>query len=189
MADQSALDEEKAQARRLARTLRSVAADPAAGLALAERFPESLKDAAIVAGYWPLGSEIDPRPLMASLGARGAALALPWIATRDGQAVFRRWRAGDDMAPDAFGMLAPVADEQVIPVLVLTPLLAFDRTGARLGQGGGHYDRILQKLRPQGVMAVGLAFAAQEIPRVPSGPTDAPLDWIITEREAIRVYA
>lgn len=180
------LDREKAELRRRARALRSVAADPAAGLALADHFPESLKDAAIVAGYWPLGSEIDPRPLMAALAARGAALALPWIATREAATIFRRWRAGDAMKPDAFGMLAPVAEEEVIPVVILAPLLAFDRAGGRLGQGGGHYDRILQKLKPQGVTAVGLAFAAQEIDRVPRGAHDQKLDWIVTENEAIK---
>jgi 5-formyltetrahydrofolate cyclo-ligase len=188
MASDDALDREKAQARRRARSLRAVAADPAAGLALAGHFPPALQDAAIVAGYWPLGSEIDPRPLMAALAARGAALALPWIATRDAHPVFRRWRAGDAMKPDAFGMLAPTDEEEVIPVVILAPLLAFDRRGGRLGQGGGHYDRILQELKPQGVTAVGLAFAAQEIASVPAGPHDQKLDWIVTEREAIKCW-
>lgn len=187
MAGEDSLAQEKAEARRRARSLRAVAADPAAGLALADNFPDALKDAAIVAGYWPLGTEIDPRPLMAALAARGAALALPFVETREGGCIFRRWRAGDVLKPDAFGMLSPTAEAQTVtPVLVLTPLLSFDRRGGRLGQGGGHYDRIFAALKPRGVTAVGLAFAAQEVPRVPSGTLDAKLDWVVTEKEAIR---
>ncbi len=187
MADDDSLAQEKAEARRRARSVRATIAEPAAGAALVRHFPEALMDARVVAGYWPLGSEIDPRPLMAALAARGADLALPFMAARDAACVFRRWRLGDDMRPDAFGMLAPVETaEAVTPTLVLTPLLAFDRRGGRLGQGGGHYDRIFAALKPTGVIAVGLAFSAQEVERVPSGPLDAKLDWVVTEKEAVR---
>jgi 5-formyltetrahydrofolate cyclo-ligase len=187
MTNDDSLAQEKAEARRRARSLRAVAADPSAGLALVGHFPEALKNAGVVAGYWPLGTEIDPRPLMAMLKERGAQLALPYMATRDASCVFRGWRLGDDMRPDAFGMLAPVESApSVTPTLVLTPLLAFDRRGGRLGQGGGHYDRIFAELKPKGAIAVGLAFAAQEVERVPSGPLDAKLDWVVTEKEAVR---
>jgi len=186
MTNDAALDHEKAEARRRARNVRAIAANPAAGQALVARFPQALRGAAIVAGYWPLGSEIDPRPLMKDLAAGGARLALPWIAAREGAATFRAWREGARLAPDAFGMMAPDASaETVVPGLILTPLLAFDRRGGRLGQGGGHYDRILQALKPQGVIAIGLAFASQEIARTPSGPLDQTLDWVVTELEAI----
>ena len=111
----------------------------------------------------------------------------PPIERRDSQRSTVGWRAGDPLKPDAFGMLSPTADADLVtPVLVLTPLLAFDRRGGRLGQGGGHYDRIFAALKPRGVTAVGLAFAAQEVERVPSGPLDARMDWVVTEREAIR---
>ena len=70
--------------------------------------------------------------------------------------------------------------------MLLPPLLAFDRAGARLGQGGGHYDRIISFYRAHGAIAAGLAYAEQEMSRVPTGPHDAALDWVITPREAIR---
>jgi 5-formyltetrahydrofolate cyclo-ligase len=180
------LDQAKAEARRRARVVRAVAANADAGARLVAHFPAGLKAAGVVAGYWPLGSEIDPRPLMTALAAGGAALALPWIEARGAPAIFRRWREGAPLAPDAFGMLAPGAGaEPVTPDLILAPVLAFDRRGGRLGQGGGHYDRILAALKPRGVVAVGLAFAAQEIDTAPMGPLDQRLDWIVTEDEAI----
>ncbi len=118
-------------------------------------------------------------------------IALPRIDTRDALPVFRAWQAEDALAPDAFGILAPPKTAlPVLPHVVLTPLLAFDRAGRRLGQGGGHYDRTLAALKAEGeVIVVGLAYASQEMAEVPAGALDQLLDWIVTEREAIRVGA
>ncbi|MGE3304017.1 MAG: 5-formyltetrahydrofolate cyclo-ligase [Hyphomonadaceae bacterium] len=183
---EAGLEASKAKVRQAARARRAAAFDPAAAQALVARFPESLRGVSPVAGYWPIGSEIDPRPLMAALAAGGAALALPRMANRAGPAVFLRWRPDTALSADAFGALAPPPEaEAAAPRLLLVPLLAFDRSGRRLGQGGGHYDRILAALRP-GVIAVGLAYAAQVLPEVPAGPLDQRLDWIVTEREAVR---
>lgn len=185
MTDEPDLASRKAELRRAARAVRVAAADPEAGQGLVRHFPMALARG-VIAGYWPLGSEIDCRPLLVTLAAAGAAIALPHISERAGPTAFRRWRQGDALIADAFGILAPHhAAEAVEPGVILTPLLAFDRQGRRLGQGGGHYDRVLAALRPKGVIAVGLAYAAQEIPAVPSGALDQRLDWIITEREAI----
>lgn len=187
MSDEDRLISDKAEARRAARRARIDAADPAAAEALIRRFPASLRLAQRVAGYWPLGSEIDPRPLMLDLAAAGAELLLPRMGSREGPARFHAWRLGDALEADAFGVMAPAGDApEGAPELILVPLLAFDRRGFRLGQGGGHYDRILARLRPNGVTAVGLAYAAQEIEVVPIGALDQRLDWVVTEREAIR---
>jgi 5-formyltetrahydrofolate cyclo-ligase len=181
------LDARKAEARRLARAKRLAAADPDAARQIVKTFPEALAKAGAVAGYWPIGSEIDCRPLLASLAARGVAIALPRMDTRAEPPSFRAWRDGDELAADAFGVMAPLpAAPMIEPRVLLVPLLAFDRAGRRLGQGGGHYDRVLEALRPRGVIAAGLAYAAQEIVEVPSGAHDERLDWIVTEREAIR---
>ncbi|MGE3142396.1 MAG: 5-formyltetrahydrofolate cyclo-ligase [Hyphomonadaceae bacterium] len=186
--DSRALDAQKAAARLEARAVRASAADPGAGLALIQTFPLEAAANGPAAGYWPVGGEIDPRPLMAALAKAGLKIALPRMATRDGPARFLLWEAGRMLAADAYGVLSPPADApEVRPRLLLVPLLAFDRAGRRLGQGGGHYDRILAALRPRGgITAVGLAYAAQELPEVPAGPTDQALDWVATEREAIR---
>ncbi len=181
------LDSEKAALRREARALRAAIDDPKASLALIQTFPLELARTGPVAGYWPFGGEIDPRPLMAALAKAGLTIALPRMERRDGPARFLIWESTAALKPDACGMMAPPPDaREVTPKLLLVPLLAFDRAGRRLGQGGGHYDRTLAILKPLGAKAVGIAFAAQEIETVPAGPLDQTLDWIVTEREAIR---
>jgi 5-formyltetrahydrofolate cyclo-ligase len=180
------LDRRKAEARRRARQVRAEAEDPSAGAALILRLPQILFGRSPVAGYWPLGAEIDPRPLLVALLRAGAEVALPRMGERRGPPQFLQWQPGDRLTPDSFGILAPLPTARVLtPAVVFCPLLAFDRRGGRLGQGGGHYDRILRDLRPFGVVAMGLAYAAQELEQVPTGPLDAPLDWVLTEAEAI----
>ncbi len=177
---------EKARMRPLARRMRADAASPGASAQLIAHFPAGLRKPCVVAGYWPLGSEIDPRPLMAHLAAAGSVIALPRMLARAEPPVFLQWCQEDRLEADAFGVLAPArAAPQFEPGLILVPLLAFDRLGGRLGQGGGHYDRVLARLRPAGVQAVGLAYAGQEMPAIPLEPHDQRLDWIVTEREAI----
>ena len=96
---------------------------------------------------------------------------------------FRLWRPGDALIPERFGTARPTGEERA-PDFLLVPLLAFDRRGGRLGYGAGYYDRTLPLLAP--CFAMGCAFAAQEVPAVPMGPYDIPLDAIATEREVIR---
>jgi len=187
MTDPSDLASLKAQLRLDARRARQDADPRGAGDAAAALFPAELAGPGIIAGYWPLGRELDPLPLVARLRSSGAEIALPRIADRSGAARFLLWPPAGDLTPDAFGAPAPPATSpEVVPHLILTPLLAFDRAGGRLGQGGGHYDRILGRLKPQGVVTVGLAYAIQEIDSVPRGAHDIDLDWVVTEREAIR---
>jgi 5-formyltetrahydrofolate cyclo-ligase len=187
MPDNSELDALKADARRDMRALRAEAADARAGLGLIEMFPLELARLSPVAGYWPVGGEIDSRPLLAALAKAGRQIALPRMPARDALAQFLVWRAGDALKADAYGVPSPPANSPPLkPRLILTPLIAFDRAGRRLGQGGRHYDPILSVYRAEGAIAVGLSYSAQEMPLVPTGPHDAPLDWVITEREAIR---
>jgi len=143
---------------------------------------------ACVALYRPLADEADPQPLADMLGVRHI-LSLPVVTARGAPLVFRRWAPGDPLAADALGVPAPVADApEVTPDAVVCPLLAFDRAGGRLGFGGGYYDRTLALLKGRGpLVAVGFAYAVQEVPSVPVEPHDARLDWIVTEREAIEV--
>jgi 5-formyltetrahydrofolate cyclo-ligase len=136
-----------------------------------------------VAGYQPLGAELDPGPLLTRLAGEGAMILLPVVMARGAPLCFRE--AGDPArhTPDAAGILAPPPDAaEATPDIVLAPLLAFDRCGGRLGQGGGYYDRTLAGLRASpGVLAVGLGFAVQEVDEVPRGPHDQILDAICTE--------
>ncbi|MEL7040311.1 MAG: 5-formyltetrahydrofolate cyclo-ligase [Pseudomonadota bacterium] len=167
------------------------ARDPDAGETLAAKFPMKLLDryGPVVAAYLPIGSEIDPRPLMMKLAAANAKLALPCVQD-DGSMVYRAYRRGDMLEQRPFGLLEPNPEvPEVSPTLVLTPLLGFDRSGNRIGYGKGHYDRALAKLREQGrVFVCGLAFWGQEVDAVPAEPHDVPLDWVMTERGSIPIF-
>lgn len=137
----------------------------------------------VLSGYWPMRSEIDPRP---ALVAHRGPVCLPVTPPRGQPLVFRRWTPGAALVPGAFGTLVPEGPE-VVPQVLVVPLLAFDRRGYRLGYGGGYYDRTLAALRAAGpCTAIGYAFAAQEVAEVPTEPTDARLDLIVTEAGVIR---
>ena len=160
--------------------------DPeAAGLALMRRV---LADApppagAVVSGFWPIGKEIDIRPLLHALHERGNPIVLPVTPKRGNPLSFRRWRPGDVLEPERFGTFRPIGDPGE-PSFLLVPLLAFDRRGHRLGYGAGFYDRTLAAL-PAGRYALGVAYAAQEVPEVPAGPTDVTLNAVATERDLV----
>lgn len=145
---------------------------------------------AVVSGYWPIGDELDIRPLLAALDRRGHPLCLPVVTGRGQPLVFRAWRPGDALTPAPFGTRVPPEDApERVPHALLVPLLAFDKAGYRLGYGGGFYDRTLARLRASdpATLAVGVAFAAQEVAAVPHAATDERLDWIVTERGARRI--
>ncbi|ACL59411.1 5-formyltetrahydrofolate cyclo-ligase [Methylobacterium nodulans] len=139
----------------------------------------------LVSAYWPIRSEVDVRPLIAALRARGQAVALPQI-TPEGL-VFRRVAQGDALQVGGFGLSEPGPDAPVVrPRALLVPLAAFDRRGHRIGYGKGYYDRALAALAREGpILAVGIAFAVQEIGCVPDGPYDHGLDRIVTEAGVI----
>ena len=172
------------QRKRLARETPDAGAI-AAGLLPAER----LVGLTVVAGYRPKGDEIDPRPLMNRLAQAGVLLALPVAMERATPLEFRAYAPGDRLEPDACNIAGPTAEAPVVrPDLVITPLLAFDRAGGRMGQGGGHYDRTLQAMRTGGpVFVLGLAYAGQEVAEIPAEQHDQRLDAILTEKGYIEV--
>jgi 5-formyltetrahydrofolate cyclo-ligase len=133
----------------------------------------------VLAGYLPIRTEIDPTPAMA---AHAGPVCVP-VVTGPGQPLaFRAWAPGAAVEPAGFGVPVPVAGDWLTPAVLIVPMLAFDRRGYRLGYGGGFYDRTLAALRATGpVTAIGFAFAAQEVPEVPTDATDARLDAIVTE--------
>lgn len=183
----AALESAKADARLQMRRERALVESGGAPLDLIEHFPLELARVSPVGGYWPVGGEIDARPLMAALAKAGRTIALPRMESRAGPARFLAWSGADALSADAYGVPSPPASsDELAPLLILVPLLAFDRAGRRLGQGGGHYDRIISLYRAHGAIALGLGYAEQEMERVPTGPHDAQLDWVLTPREAIR---
>lgn len=140
-----------------------------------------------VGGFWPIRSEIDPRPAMRRLADAGLSLALP-VITPSGM-IFRAWRIGDELNAGKFGLSEPFATApEVNPTALLVPLAAFDRRGHRIGYGAGYYDRAIARLSAHGrLFTIGICFATQEIERVPEEAHDRALDMIVTEREIIRI--
>jgi 5-formyltetrahydrofolate cyclo-ligase len=134
----------------------------------------------VVAVYRAVGSELDPEPLASALLARDVRLCLPVVIDRSAPMIFRRWSPGDPLEIDAAGCPAPLPLAEVVqPELILTPLLAFDDWGGRLGQGGGHYDRTFAAL-PQAIR-IGLAYSGQRVERLPVEPHDIALHGVLTE--------
>jgi 5-formyltetrahydrofolate cyclo-ligase len=135
----------------------------------------------------PMKSEINPLPLMRKLAAAGVRLALPVVAGPGKPLIMRAWGFGEPLVAGVWGIREPgPAAPEVAPDIVIVPLLAFDRAGQRIGYGAGYYDMTIAALRArQAVVAIGVAFAAQEIAAVPATARDAPLDLVLTEREAI----
>jgi 5-formyltetrahydrofolate cyclo-ligase len=172
------------QAARAEAFARRAGCDPALGTALAEHLLRERPPPAgsVVAGFWPLPDEIDIRPLLIALAERGHSVVLPVTPPRGEPLVFRRWQPGGVLVLGRFGTQHPEGPE-LRPDFLLVPLVAFDRTGRRLGYGAGYYDRTLTGL--PGAPAIGCAFAAQELDEVPAGPDDVRLDAIATERGII----
>ncbi|MGC9419804.1 MAG: 5-formyltetrahydrofolate cyclo-ligase [Rhodovulum sp.] len=182
---------DKAALRATALAARDAAHDPGRGRAATARLMELLVPhlGRAAAGYMPMRSEIDPLPAMAVLASHGP-VGVPVILARAAPLAFHLWTPTSAMRPGPFGARVPEAGVAMRPEVLIVPLLAFDRTGARLGYGGGFYDRTLEALRALGpVLAIGFAYAAQEVARVPVEPTDQRLDAIVTEDEVIRVAA
>ncbi len=183
----------KTNARRIARAARAAAhaADPQAGRKLAEHFPDKLwpKVRQVVAGYAAIGDEIDPLPLLETFALEQARIALPCVVAKDQPLIFRSWTLDQLLEPGAFGTREPAANHpEMVPSLVLVPLVGFDLKGRRLGYGGGFYDRTLEALNAQGpVTVVGLAYEAQRLNKVPAERHDVRLDWVVTEQGAYEI--
>lgn len=159
----------------------------AANAIAARDFPVPVPKGAVVSGFSPMKSEINPIPLMRKLTDAGAQLALPVIVGRGKPLIMRAWKFGDPFKAGQWGIREPVAEApEVHPDILIVPLAAFDRHGHRIGFGAGYYDMTISALRARKkAIAVGIAFAVQEIERVPATERDARLDFMLTEREVI----
>lgn len=180
----AALDAAKRAARVRALAARA-GCDPSWGETLAAHVLADLPlpAGAAVSGFWPMPGEIDIRPLLAELHARGHPVLLPETPPLGNPLIFRHWHPGAEMRRERFGTYRPVGGIGR-PAILFVPLLAFDHSGRRLGYGGGYYDRTLAGL--PGACAIGCAFAAQELDAVPAGGHDRRLDAVATERGVIR---
>jgi 5-formyltetrahydrofolate cyclo-ligase len=194
MHDHHAVTEAKRHLREAAKARRSqlsLATRTEAGSQLASHgldFLSALPTPLAVSAFLAIGEEINPALLMSRLHRGGAAIGLPVMVGKGKPLEFRTWSPGAPLVTRMWGIREP---DQTAPLLepdvLLVPLLAFDRTGQRLGYGGGFYDRTLQHLRARrSVVAVGLAFASQEVDAVPHLDYDQRLDWVLTPEGPIR---
>jgi 5-formyltetrahydrofolate cyclo-ligase len=141
----------------------------------------------VVSVYWPIRSELNTRPLIEALAAKGLRVVLPVMHKVRHPLVFRVFAPGDDLVKGPYGLSEPAPEKEALdPDIIFSPLAAFDRRGYRLGYGGGIYDATLAGLRPKKrVVVIGLAYACQEADRVPTEPHDERLDYVVTERETL----
>lgn len=182
--EKRALRVKAAEARRIAH---GADADAQAGRAVAAHFLArvTVPATAVIGGYWPTGTEIDVRPLLIALHERGHMCGLP-VVQRGRPLTFHRWRPEDSLVRGVFDIQVPDHHTPTVePDVLVMPLLAFDAKGMRIGYGGGYYDRTIPAIRARKkLLAVGIAYAAQEVERVPADKVDQRLDWIVTERAA-----
>lgn len=155
-----------------------------ASLFVAEQVKPRLAGAQTVAAYVSDGEEVDPLPILFQAIDRGMATALPRVTARDVPMTFHQWYPGDVLLPGPFGLMQPSPDAPTAaPDLILTPLVGFDRTLNRLGQGAGFYDRAFVEF--PAARRIGLAWSVQEADALPADAWDIPLHAVATEREWI----
>ncbi|MFZ5747681.1 MAG: 5-formyltetrahydrofolate cyclo-ligase [Pseudomonadota bacterium] len=160
------------------------AAQSETGIVAPPAFVARLKPGLVVASYCPMGSEADPAPLAAAAIEHGCRIALPHVVDRATPIRFLEWEIGAPLVDGPFGLRQPHGDSRErAPDIILTPLIGFDRRLNRLGQGAGHYDRAFA--RHEAAWRVGVAWAVQEIPAVPTDIWDVPLHAVITEEGMI----
>lgn len=182
------LDEEKAQARKaaFARRKQAFEADTGAGAGLLSSLLAGHRGVPL-SGYMPIRTEIDPLPAMAEAAAHGV-VGVPVIQGAGQPLLFSQWTPGCALKEGPFGASIPETDAFFDPEILIVPLVAFTAGGARLGYGGGFYDRTLQQLRARrATLAIGFAYDAQEFDNIPFDPNDQPLDLIVTDTRVIEV--
>jgi 5-formyltetrahydrofolate cyclo-ligase len=150
-------------------------------------FPVPIPPGAVVSGFMPMKTEINPLPLMKRLAAAGASLALPIVEGRGKPLTMRAWTFGVPLEAGVWGIRQPpTTATEMFPDILLVPLATFDRRGYRIGYGAGYYDMTIARLRAmKPVTTIGVAFATQECTAVPVDPWDERLAFVLTEREVI----
>ena len=173
-----------AERERLIAARLAVSADERA--AMARRIADGL-DAAIgdvssrlISLYWPFRGEPDLRPWMTTIIDRGGRVALPVVVEKGQPLIFRAWRPGDRLEKGVWNIPVPAEGPEVLPDVVIAPLVGFDRQHYRLGYGGGFFDRTLAAM-PVKPLAIGVGYRLSAIPTIYPQPHDIPMNVIVTE--------
>lgn len=138
----------------------------------------------VISTYWPFRGEPDLRPWMKRVAARGGHCALPVVVERGSPLIFRRWKHGDPLDRGVWNIPVPAAGREVVPDIVIAPLVGFDSGCFRLGYGGGFFDRTLAgySIKPK---VIGVGYTCAEIKTIYPQPHDIPMDAIVTEAGSI----
>lgn len=134
----------------------------------------------VVAAYWPMKGEFDPRFVLRHWREAGARTALPVVLQKAAPLQFRDWRPGMRTSRGVYDLPVPEHGEILTPQLALIPPIGFDATGHRLGYGGGYYDRTLAAMAPQ-PLKIGVAFEIARIDTIRPQPHDIAMDLIVTQ--------
>ncbi|MCW9034484.1 MAG: 5-formyltetrahydrofolate cyclo-ligase [Rhodospirillales bacterium] len=147
-----------------------------------------LKTENVLAAYWPIKSEISTESFLQKVFQHNIRCSLPVVEEADQALSFRSWTPDTKLVCGKFGVLTPPEYNGILlPKIIIVPLVGFDMSGARLGYGGGYYDRTLELLRRnEDILAFGAGFSCQQVEKVPTGPFDQKLDGVVTEEGAIK---
>lgn len=138
-----------------------------------------------VSFYWPFRGEPDLRPLMQAVVEGGGRCALPVVVEKKAPLVFRLWKPGQRLAAGIWNIPIPADSADVLPDIVVAPVVGFDNAGYRLGYGGGYFDRTLATL-PNHPLTIGVGYSAAAVSTIYPLPHDVPMEAIVTEREILR---
>lgn len=161
----------------------ALCAERFAARAAAHLLPVLWQEQGIIAGYSAIRGEMDMAGVMAELKKQGRYVALPVVDKENKALIFKEYAA--ELVSGSYGIAVPALSAKIVkPMVLLVPLLAFDRKGHRLGYGAGYYDRAIAALRADGapLKAIGIAYACQEITEIPVEPHDEMLDAVVTEQ-------
>ena len=136
--------------------------------------------------YWPFRGEPDLRPWAARVVANGGRTALPVVVEKGRPLIFRAWTLGDKLERGVWNIPVPAAGEEVLPDIVVAPLVGWDKALYRLGYGGGFFDRTLAALRGKNPLVVGIGYAAMQLPTIHPQSHDIPMQAIVTEEGSLR---
>ena len=172
--------EERTRLRQSFKRARSEVHDPAQRAeTIAQHILPMIEGSDIVAAYQAMSGEVSLEPLFRARPEQS------WALPRTGEQqtmTFHQWYLSDVLESGEYGIAVPAGDAPVVtPTVVLVPLVAFDRTGTRLGMGGGYYDRYLDQL-PREIPKIGVAFDCQRSEQaLPKEEWDVTLSKVVTE--------
>ena len=143
----------------------------------------------VIGSYLPFRNEFSTNLLNDELSKLGFKLSLPCINENNSSMIFRSYNSNDDLISNTYGIMEPSEDsDEVMPSIIIVPLVAFSLSGYRLGYGGGYYDRYIAKnLDNKDFITIGLGFSFQQYDELPYETHDQKLDWILTEKYLYKV--